>query len=81
MNTKTVEEKINPSDKLVDKYLNEIGADAIANTSNIINMSQQVGGDVMALANWVKKKNEARKRKKLLAQQAKQKALKNKNVS
>jgi len=61
---KLLKEKIQLSEELTDKYLDEIGVMAVSTALNAVNTVQGVSRDVLRLKDWTAKKLELRKRKK-----------------
>ena len=71
-NTMNLQEKIKLSEKLTDKYINEITPGAINAGVNVINTIQDVSHDALRLKKWAAKKILMRKKKKELAKKKKE---------
>lgn len=71
----TLEEKIELSERLVDKYLDEIAftASGVMAATGAVGLAQGLSHDAVRVAKWMKKKTEEKKKQYLLAKQQKQK--------
>ncbi len=68
-----LQEKIELSEKLVDQYLDEVGAAAVNTALYAVNTVQGVSRDVLKLKQWTAKKIAERKKRKELIKKKKEK--------